>query len=84
MDRREKEKIIAVLEIVKASVEHHLDKTRDDAQAQERYQFLRGEYEAYGSVLRFLQTGRIAYLTTWCDMQQKRMIDDIVNNRIKV
>jgi len=76
----EKEKIIKMLDIVKAGIEHNLDKLEGTEAIEQE---LLGERNAYDAIIQFLKTGEPAYLTTFSNYQQKRMIREIWEGEIK-
>lgn len=81
MTGREKQKIVAILEIVNNAMKCHQDKTAEDDR---RMSYFVGQRDALEGMLRLIQTGNAAGLTVWCDTRQKIMIDDILSGKVKL
>jgi hypothetical protein len=75
----EKERIIRMLEVVTEGIEQSLNKFEGSKTEQE----LLGERNAYEAIIQFLKTEEPAYLTIWCNRQQKNLIHDIWKGKIK-
>jgi len=75
----EKEKMIKILEIVAEGIEQSINKFEGNKVEQE----LLGERNAYEAMTQFFRTDEPAYLTIWCNRQQKNLIHDIWKGKIK-
>jgi hypothetical protein len=81
---REEKKLIAIIEAAKAGTEKASEKIEKDNPDSNTIYFLNGQIAGYEAILRLLKNSDISELVFWISTRQKILIEDIINNKIKV